>query len=399
MRITALIVAAGTGSRFGGERPKQYVHHQDRPILAHTIAGFKKHQNVNELLCVIHADHQDMMDEVQSHTGPVRCVVGGHTRQDSVLRGLEALAKDPPDYVLIHDGARPCISAEVIDRVIDALKKGAAGVLPAVPATDTLKRRHPDDTIAETVDREQIVHAQTPQGFIFEQIFKANRQFSHQTVTDDTELLSMLGFPVKIVKGDTQNIKITHAQDLENIMTTDLTTRDCSNVPPMVPTTGLGYDVHRFGPGDHVRLCGIDVPHCASLTGHSDADVGLHALTDAILGALSDGDIGSHFPPSDNQWKAMDSAHFLEHAIDLVEAAGGFVYHVDVTLICEDPKIGPHREEMRQRIADLCRMDIRKVSVKATTTERLGFAGRREGIASQAAASLMLPLTLPQRQN
>jgi 2-C-methyl-D-erythritol 4-phosphate cytidylyltransferase/2-C-methyl-D-erythritol 2,4-cyclodiphosphate synthase len=298
-----------------------------------------------------------------------------------VRLGLEGLAPHAPGAVLIHDGARPFIGAAVIDRVLDGLG-GAAGAIAALPVTDTLKRGV-DGRIAGTVARVGLWRAQTPQGFRFAEILAAHRAAAGHELTDDAAVAERAGLPVALVEGAPENIKITTADDL---------TRAERWLAEVTETrVGQGFDVHRFGPGDHVTLCGISLPHEAGLLGHSDADVGLHALTDAILGALGAGDIGQHFPPSEARWKDAESGVFLRHAGGLVAEAGGRIRHLDVTLICERPRIGSHRPAMVARIAELLGIDPGRVSVKATTTEGLGFTGRGEGIAAQAIATLSLP--------
>jgi 2-C-methyl-D-erythritol 4-phosphate cytidylyltransferase/2-C-methyl-D-erythritol 2,4-cyclodiphosphate synthase len=306
---------------------------------------------------------------------------GGATRQESVRLGLESLAADPPDLVLIHDGARALLDRDLIDRVLDGLQAHAA-VLPALPVTDTLKRVEAD-AVAGTVDRTGLYRAQTPQGFRYQRILEAHRAFAGQSMTDDCALAEAAGLAVAVVAGAESNLKITEPGDLvraEQILAAGLR-----------PRTGMGFDVHRLGPGDGMVLMGVHLPGPWRLVGHSDADVGLHALTDALLGALCAGDIGSHFPPTEERWAGTDSALFLGHARDLVAAAGGIIEHVDATLICERPKIGPHRQAMVARVAELLQIAPARVSIKATTTERLGFAGRGEGIAAQAVATVCLP--------
>jgi 2-C-methyl-D-erythritol 4-phosphate cytidylyltransferase/2-C-methyl-D-erythritol 2,4-cyclodiphosphate synthase len=313
-------------------------------------------------------------------------VIGGAERQDSVLAGLEALAADPPDLVLIHDAARPLVDAATISRVIDALAE-APGALAASPVTDTLKRGR-DGTVDTTVDRAGLWRARTPQGFRYPDILAAHRAARGQKLTDDAAVAEAAGLRVQLVTSNPDNIKVTMPEDLaraERILLADL-----ADV-----RMATGYDVHRFAAGDHVNLCGIRVPHDAALEGHSDADVALHALTDAVLGAIGAGDIGQHFPPTDARWKGAASDQFLRHALSLVRERGGVVAHLDVTVICERPKIGPHREAMRARVAEIAGLPVERVSVKATTTEGLGFTGRREGIAAQAAATVRLPLSLP----
>lgn len=379
-RVAALIVAAGRGVRAGGGLPKQYRPVGGRPVLAWSAAAFARHPRVAEVRVAIHPDDRALYDAAGAGLNLGAPVHGGATRQDSVRLGLEALATEAPDIVLIHDAARAFVSAALIGRVVDAIAPGA-GAIPALPVTDTLKRG--GDLIEATVPRDGLWRAQTPQGFPFAPILAAHRQAQGRALTDDAAVAEAAGLPVAIVAGAEENVKLTAPEDFA---------RAAPPAPAVLePRTGTGFDVHRFEPGDHVWLCGVKVAHEVGLKGHSDADVGLHALTDAILGALANGDIGTHFPPSDPQWRGAPSDKFLAHAAGLVARAGGRIAHADVTLICERPKIGPHKSAMRARIADILGLDPTRVSVKATTTEGLGFTGRREGIAAQAAATLLLP--------
>lgn len=377
----ALIVAAGRGRRFGGDVPKQYQALGGIPVLRHTVQAFLNAYNIDLVRCVIHPDDQDLYEEACAGLDILSPVHGGETRQESVRLGLESLMDHEPDKVLIHDAARPFIAGHVIDGVIEALDVHP-GALPAVPVADTLKRCE-DGVIVDTVSREGLYRAQTPQGFRFSDILKAHQQLVGQELTDDTQLLERLGLGVTLSPGSEDNFKITTSEDLmraERHLAANLETR-----------TGQGYDVHRFatdGAKDWVTLCGVDIAYSCGLEGHSDADVGLHALTDALLGAIGAGDIGQHFPPSDDQWKGASSDRFLAHAAHLVRERGGEIVNVDVTLICEAPKIGPHRAAMVARVAEILEIAPQRVSVKATTTEGLGFTGRREGIAAQALANV-----------
>lgn len=309
-------------------------------------------------------------------------VHGGATRQESVLNGLESLAELQPDQVLIHDGARPFVDPAIIDRAIAALV-GSPGAVVAMPVTDTLKRVQ-NNAVAGTVDRSDLWRAQTPQAFRYPEILAAHRRAKGLEWTDDAAVAEAAGMNVAVVIGAESNFKITTTDDLrraEQMLRTTFEYR-----------TGSGYDVHRFTAGDAIMLCGVRVPHSHGLEGHSDADVGLHALTDAVLGAIGAGDIGKHFPPSDPRWRGVDSSLFLRHAADMARARGGRITHVDITIICELPKIAPHREAMIARVADILGLADDQVSVKATTTEGLGFTGRREGIAAQAIATIGLPV-------
>jgi 2-C-methyl-D-erythritol 4-phosphate cytidylyltransferase/2-C-methyl-D-erythritol 2,4-cyclodiphosphate synthase len=309
-------------------------------------------------------------------------VIGGATRQQSVRNGLEALAGSAPRNVLIHDGARPLVSSAMIERVIRALD-GTEAAAPILGVSDTLRRKTAEGY--EILPRDDLFRAQTPQGFRFAAILDAHRKFAHETFTDDIALAERAGLSFAAVAGEEMNLKLTTSEDFV------LAERLAFSALPDV-RTGTGYDVHRFTAGDHVFLCGVKLPHEFALEGHSDADAGLHALTDAILGALASGDIGSHFPPTDERWRGAASHIFLAHAASLVRERGGVVAHVDVTLICERPKVAPYREAMRVRVAEILGIDLGRVAVKATTTEGLGFTGRREGIAAQAVATIRLPL-------
>lgn len=383
----ALIVAAGTGQRFGAERPKQYLPLAGRTVLRHTVEAFLAHPRVTAVHVVIGPGFRDLYDEAVAGLGLPEPVAGGATRQDSVRNGLEALAAaGAPGLVLIHDAARPLVDAETIGAVIDALAT-QEGALAAVPVADTLKRAD-GAVVGDTVDRTGLWRALTPQGFRFPAILAAHRDAAGLALTDDAAVAERAGMPVALVRSKEENFKVTTPDDLERAERL-LAARPFAGLDDV--RTGTGFDVHRFAEGDHVWLCGVAVPHTHRLDGHSDADVALHALTDAILGALADGDIGSHFPPSDPQWKGADSALFLRHAVELVRKRGGRIAHVDVTVICERPKVGPHRPAMVARLAELLGIAPDRVSVKATTTEKLGFTGRGEGIAAQAVATVRLP--------
>jgi 2-C-methyl-D-erythritol 4-phosphate cytidylyltransferase/2-C-methyl-D-erythritol 2,4-cyclodiphosphate synthase len=385
----ALVVAAGRGSRFGGELPKQYAPLGGRVLLSHSLESFAHHPRIGRVKAVIHPDDRALYDRAAAGLALLEPTAGGATRQESVRHGLESLEALAPETVLIHDGARPFIDAAVIDRVLDGLVT-AAGAIAALPVTDTLKRGE-KDRVAGTVARAGLWRAQTPQGFHFAEILAAHRMehgaaqgdAGSAELTDDAAVAERAGLPVVLVEGAQENIKVTTQNDLLRA------TRWLAGAQET--RVGQGFDVHRFAPGDHVMLCGLRIPHDTGLQGHSDADVGLHALTDALLGALGAGDIGEHFPPSDARWKDAESAVFLSHARDLVTQRGGRIAHVDVTLICERPRIATHRGEMVARIAELLGIEAERVSVKATTTEGLGFTGRGEGIAAQATATLRLP--------
>lgn len=395
--IACIIVAAGRGSRMStptDTSPKQYRNLGGKPVLRHTLEAVLSAPQVSQVLAVIHADDHDIYQNTIRDLTDTRLlspVTGGNTRQESVANGLKALAATQPDYVLIHDGARPFLSLDVITDAIAKLKDGADAVLPAIPVSDTLKRVNSSNHIEETVDRTGLWQAQTPQGFPFARILEAHRTAQDQgltSFTDDTALMEWQGSSVRITQGNPKNIKLTTLDDMKNAQD-QLNATSFTSLGDI--RVGTGYDVHAFEDGSEVILGGITIPHTQKLKGHSDADVGLHALTDAIFGALADGDIGSHFPPSDMKWKGAASDQFLDYAVQKVAARGGRIAHLDLTLICEAPKIGPHRDAMRQRIAEICDLPVSRVAVKATTSEKLGFTGRQEGIAAQACATIRLP--------
>ena len=372
-----MIVAAGKGARAGTELPKQYEPLAGKPMLRRTVEAFSGYP----VQLVIGAGQEELAARVLDGLALPAPVAGGATRQQSVRQGLEALAKDAPDFVLIHDAARPLISPKVIQDVVKALEAGADGALPMVAASDTLRRR---DAAGRwiLVDRENLYRAQTPQGFVYAKILKAHRDHAGQEVTDDVALAELAGLKVEMVEGEEKNIKVTRKEDFalaERLI-------GIGDV-----RSASGYDVHKFTAGDHIWLCGLKVAHTHALEGHSDADVGLHAITDALLGCIGEGDIGQHFPPTDDRWKGAPSWKFLDHAAGLVRARGGVINHVDVTIICERPKVGPHRDAMKAKVAEILHIEPARVSVKATTTEGLGFTGRREGIAAQAIATIKLP--------
>jgi 2-C-methyl-D-erythritol 4-phosphate cytidylyltransferase/2-C-methyl-D-erythritol 2,4-cyclodiphosphate synthase len=381
--IYALVVAAGRGSRFGGDLPKQYLPLAGSPVLRHALTALSGHPRVAGVLCAIRPEDRTRFDQAVAGLDVLPPVPGGETRQDSVRLGLEALAAYRPAHVLIHDGARPFLDAGLVDRVIDGLSRAPAAI-PGVPLADTIKRVE-NGVIRATVDRAALWRAQTPQGFAFDAILAAHRAIAGRMLTDDAAVAEAAGMDPIMVPGDAANIKVTTPEDLA-LAERALAARHADI------RVGQGFDVHPFGPGDHVWICGIQIAHDRALAGHSDADVGLHALTDAVLGALAEGDIGMHFPPSDERWRGAGSDQFLRHAADLVRGRGGMIAAVDLTIVCERPKIGPHRALMIERVAAILGIDQRRVSVKATTTEKLGFTGRGEGIAAQAVATIRLPL-------
>jgi 2-C-methyl-D-erythritol 4-phosphate cytidylyltransferase / 2-C-methyl-D-erythritol 2,4-cyclodiphosphate synthase len=386
--VAALIVAAGRGSRFGGDLPKQYATLAGRTVLARTVEAFASHPSVAVVQVVIHAD--DAVLCAKSVGSPRQKLVppsiGGATRQASVLAGLEALAGQDIDIVLIHDAARPFVSPGLIDAAIGSAGRHGAAV-PGAPVTDTIVSVE-SGVIAATHDRASLKAVQTPQAFRFDLILEAHRKAAadgRHDFTDDGGVARLAGHAVHVFGGEPANVKIT-TQD-------DLARANQRLGAAMVSRTGQGFDVHAFGPGDHVWLCGLKIPHDRSFIAHSDGDVALHALTDALLAAMADGDIGRHFPPSDAQWKSASSDQFLAFAAERLRRRGGVIDLLDVTIICEAPKIGPQAEAMRARIAEIVGVTIGHVSVKATTTERLGFTGRKEGIAAMASATVRLPET------
>jgi 2-C-methyl-D-erythritol 4-phosphate cytidylyltransferase/2-C-methyl-D-erythritol 2,4-cyclodiphosphate synthase len=380
-RAVALVVAAGRGSRFGGEHPKQWHALDGQPLLRHSLAAFAAHPDITEVRAVIHPDDLAFYEQAAAGLRLNSPLFGGATRQASVRSGLDGLSDCDPDWVLIHDGARPFIEQALISRVLKALP-GNPGVIPALPLHDTLKRAR-DGVISETLPRDGLFRAQTPQAFHYQMIRDAHRAAAGREMTDDAAVFEAAGHAVRLIAGSEANVKITTREDLARA--------DRASGKTLEPRMATGYDVHRFGPGDHVTLCNIKVPHHLGLEGHSDADAALHALTDALLGCIASGDIGRHFPPTDPRWKGADSALFLTYVTELLTAMGGRILHVDITIICERPKIGPYRAAMVERLAELLALPQGRVSVKATTTEGLGFTGRQEGIAAQAAATILLP--------
>lgn len=377
----ALIMAAGSGERFGGETPKQYRLLAGRPVLRRTVETFLGHPAVDRVRVVINPAHRELCLAALRDLPVGEPIDGGASRQASVRLGLEALEEMRPGFVLVQDGVRPLTDTGTINRVRQALETSPAAIA-AVPVVDTLKRER-QGHVHGTVDRNGLWRAQTPQGFAFAAILEAHRAAADKDVTDDAALAEHAGLAVALVPGNEDNLKVTTEDDLARAEA--LIAARAGDV-----RVGNGFDVHAFGPGDHVTLCGIDIPFDKGLVAHSDGDVGLHAITDAILGALGAGDIGQHFPPSDPRWKGQDSAAFLRHAAEMAAEAGGRIAHVDVTLICERPKVGPHRDAMMARLAEILGPGT-AVSVKATTSEGLGFTGRGEGIAAQATATLRLP--------
>ena len=380
IETVALVVAAGRGERLGGDIPKQYRRLAGLPILLRSLQAFVRHPRITGVRAVIHPDDLALYNEATAGLELMPVAFGGATRHESSQKGLESLTADPPSRVLVHDASRPLVGAATIDRVLAALEHSTAAIA-ALPVRDTIKREDGDASICETIDRSSLWRAQTPQAFEYKAILAAHQKPSNRSYTDDAAVAEAAGMTVKLVVGDEDNFKITTEQDFRHAE------RLLAGSEMRV---GNGFDVHRFGTGDHITLCGVVIPHDRGLVGHSDADAGLHALTDAILGALGEGDIGEHFPPTDPQWKGRDSSVFLQHAATLLNERGGSVRHLDVTLICEKPKIAPHRQAMQHRVAEIIGIDSTQVSVKATTTEGLGFAGRSEGVAAQAVATIAL---------
>lgn len=382
MSIAALLMAAGHGARFGAPTPKQYLPLLGRPVIRHAAEALLREGRVDRLLPVVAAGEEERVAALLAGLPVLPPVAGGATRAASVRAGLEALAADAPDIVLVHDAARPVIPPGTIPALLAALDN-APGAIPAQPVSDTLKRGA-DGRIVETVPREGLFRAQTPQAFRYAALREAHRA-GDAGATDDAALLEAAGLPVALVPGAESNVKITWPEDLARV--------EAHLAARMIPRMGTGFDVHRLVEGRPLILCGVTVPHPLGLSGHSDADVGIHALCDAIYGALAEGDIGRWFPPSEAEWKDADSARFLRHAAGRIAARGGVLANADVTLICERPKIAPHAAAMRTRLAELLGVSVDAVSVKATTTERLGFPGRGEGIAAQAAAVVLVPVS------
>jgi 2-C-methyl-D-erythritol 4-phosphate cytidylyltransferase / 2-C-methyl-D-erythritol 2,4-cyclodiphosphate synthase len=404
-QIAGVVVAAGRGTRTGLAAPKQYAPLAGRPVLRWALEALAAHPAIGPIVAVIDPADRPLYDQAAAGLqGLLPPVAGGTTRQDSVRHGLEALAENRPDFVLIHDAARPFVSAALLDRILAALTP-EAGLVPTLPVADSLKRVAEGGdvgrvkssvmgggvgggvgSVVDNVVRDGVAAAQTPQAFPFAAILQAHRQALQagaSDLTDDAAVAAAAGFPVRTVAGERGNLKLTTGEDFAFAEAWLARRQEWR--------TGQGFDVHAFGQGNHVMLCGVAVPHTRGLTGHSDADVGLHALTDAVLGALGEADIGAHFPPSDPAWRGAGSDRFLADAAGRVARRGGAIVHLDVTLICERPRIGPYREAMRARVAEIAGIEASRVSVKATTSEGLGFTGRGEGIAAMAAATLRLP--------
>lgn len=378
LNTAVLIVAAGHGVRAGAGLPKQYRTLAGQPMLRRTLLPFLAHERIDSVRVIIRSGHESLYRNATAGLDLFSPVTGGDSRQESCLKGLESLRAAKPLRVLIHDAARPFVDRATIDSVLDALDK-APGAIPALPVSDALKQVTSDGRVDHGVGRANLWRAQTPQGFHFAAILDAHQRFGGAAHVDDAAVAEAAGLAISVVLGSEDNFKVTSEHDVRRadriLGSSDI-------------RVGSGFDVHRFTTGDHVMLCGVRVGHDQGLAGHSDADVGLHALTDALLGTIGAGDIGQHYPPSDKNWQNADSAQFLAHAAALVSSRGGEIRHLDVTLICERPKLAAHRDAMVARVADIVDIDPGRVSVKATTTEGLGLTGHGEGIAAQATATI-----------
>jgi 2-C-methyl-D-erythritol 4-phosphate cytidylyltransferase/2-C-methyl-D-erythritol 2,4-cyclodiphosphate synthase len=384
--VAAVIVAAGRGLRAGGNLPKQYRELAGEPVIRSSLSLFAWHGQIGAVQAVIHPDDRGSYEAAAKGLRLLPPVSGGTSRQASVRAGLEALSARAPDIVLIHDAARPFCSTELVSRAIVAC--GATGAaIPALEVTDTIKRVDAGGHVAGTIDRAQLRAVQTPQAFKFAALLEAHHraaQESRDDFTDDAALAEWAGIKVATFAGESGNVKLTTDEDFAKAES-----RRIANLADL--RLGNGFDVHAFGDGDHVWLGGVKIPHDRGLTGHSDADVALHALVDAILGALADGDIGKHFSPNDPRWRGASSDQFLKFAVERVNKRGGRIAHLDLTIVCEAPRIGPYRDTIRKRIAEIAEMSIERVAVKATTSEQLGFTGRKEGIVAMATATVRLP--------
>ncbi|HEV3184608.1 MAG TPA: bifunctional 2-C-methyl-D-erythritol 4-phosphate cytidylyltransferase/2-C-methyl-D-erythritol 2,4-cyclodiphosphate synthase [Xanthobacteraceae bacterium] len=389
--VAAVVVAAGRGLRAGGEMPKQYRRLAGEPAIRASLRLFAQHPEVSMVQPVIHPDDGARFGAAAADLKLLAPVFGGATRQASVRAGLEAVAPLRPDLVLIHDAARPYASAALVTRAIAAVAATGAAV-PVMPLADTIKSVDATGRLIEaTLDRAILRTVQTPQAFAFAPVLAAHRRAAasgREDFTDDAALAEWAGLKVAAFDGEARNVKLTTAEDVARA--------EREHAAALADTrTGSGFDVHAFAAGDHVMLAGVRIPHDRGLTGHSDADVALHALTDAVLGALAEGDIGAHFPPSDPQWRGASSDRFLAFAVERVRGRGGRIAHLDLTIVCEAPRVGPHRDAMRARIAAIAGLDLARVAVKATTSERLGFTGRGEGIVAMATATVRLPWSAP----
>ncbi len=385
-KVAAIVVAGGRGFRVGGDLPKQYRDLAGQPVIRPSLALLAGHDEVAAVQPVIHRDDAARYQAAAAGLDLLPPVFGGTTRQASVRAGLEALQSLRPELVLVHDAARPFASPALVSRAINAARQSGAAI-PAIAVSDTVKSVDVSGTVTGTVERGQLRLVQTPQAFAFTALLEAHRRAQsagREDFSDDAALVEWAGLKVTTFEGEPGNMKLTTAEDFARLEATQLVALNDVR-------TGSGIDVHVFGDGDHVTLGGVRIPHERGLSGHSDADVVLHALVDAILGALADGDIGAHFPPSDPQWRGAASDRFLAFAVERVRARGGRIAHLDATVVCETPRIGPHRDAMRARIAEIAGIEPDRVAVKATTSEKLGFAGRGEGIVAFATATVRLP--------
>ena len=382
IKNVALILAAGRGHRLSMKTPKQYLDVGGITILRRAVNVFLENPTIDLIQVIIHPDDRDLYEAAVGDLGLPEPVHGGKTRQNSVLNGLESIGIHFPEYVYIHDAARPFLDQKTLNSLIYEVEKSGAAI-PALRIKDTIKCIT-KETIDSTLDRNYFYRAQTPQAFRYKAIFMAHRRFESSNFTDDSAIAEKAGLKVRIIEGLEDNFKITTKDDLNKA--TKMTKKNYTDV-----RIGYGLDVHAFDKGDHVILGGIKIPHTMSLKGHSDADVVIHAITDAVLGAIAAGDIGDHFPPSDPKWKNVNSDIFLKHAVKLVAEKKGIINFVDVTIVCENPKIGPHRDSMRSNISKIINLDVERVSVKATTTEKLGFTGKGQGIMAHAITTIKLP--------
>ena len=382
-KTIALIVAGGRGERLNADLPKQYMQLGGKSILRHSIEAFLGNKAIDGVRVIIHPKDKELYKQATLGLKLLAPVIGGKTRQESVKNGLISLKNISPDYVLIHDAARPFINSNVIKNVISGLKNNKA-VVPVIPVSDTVKKVK-SGKILRTIERENLALAQTPQGFHYSDINKAHEKAAKnkKDFSDDAAVAEFSGITVKTVAGKKGNYKITDEEDMKR----------AKKELKYETRVGTGFDVHAFGlssKNNLIMICGVPVKHERKLVGHSDADVGLHAIVDALLGAIGQGDIGLHFPPSDKKWKNADSAIFLKHAVKLVQEKGGIISNIDVTIICEEPKLVSYKNKMQKRVAEIAGIEQGKVNIKATTTEGLGFTGRKEGIAAQVVVSVMM---------
>ena len=390
-KIAAVVLAGGRGSRAGQGMPKQYREIRGVSLLRRSLIAFCNHPEIDLVRAVIHPEDEHLYDMVARDLPLEPPVFGGDTRQKSGFNGLESFIEHSPSKILIHDAARPFVAADTITRILRSLDSSTAA-LAASKITDTVKKQDKAGYVHETLAREELWRAQTPQGFRFEEILAAHIQFRDESYTDDAAIAEAAGHKVLLVDCKEENFKVTNPGDFlrgEVVSSTEeKATHKIADLSGI--RMGIGFDVHRFGPGDHVILCGVPIPHTHGLLAHSDADVAMHAITDAILGGICAGDIGTHFPPSDMKWKGASSDIFLTEAAKMVTQKNGAINHIDLTIVCETPKIGPHREAMQSRLGEILNMSSELISIKGTTSERLGFTGRREGIAAQAAATIWI---------